>query len=373
MTPERANPTRIVSYYARQASAKHGGVNMSRQRWMAELAKAGFNVDIVTAKGGYSDQLAHGPRLQHVQLPHYGRGRMSYLPRSFGSLISPGDLLYLHEGWTPSNIAAAWHCKRHGIPYIVLPHGVYEPRIVETLKSAPGRHQLERWVLENARAVHLFFHEEAEDLRKLAPGARPVVAMTGMDIPRQQWQPSDEQSYIAWLGRYDVLHKGIDTLFEALAMIPELQRPRIEMRGPDYFGGKEETSSLARRYDIQDSVTVGPDLPSEEVLPFLLGSRAFVHVPRWEAYGRTIVESLALGVPVLLGDGARIAGTLNLAGAAKVVSSHDPASIAEGLAGQIPPELGSRGREWAVTHASWDSAISQLTDQLNMQPAQPLS
>ncbi len=376
MMKEKATPKlvgtpvgRIVSYYARPAAARTGGVSTSRQQWMAGLADAGFDVLIVNATNGLTERRESRPNLKFREVRHIGRGRMTMLPVGLRKVLRPGDLVYLHEGWTPSNVAVAAYCKRAGIPYVVLPHGVYEPQIVRTLKPFPGRTRVERWVLENALAVHLFFESERSDLALLAPRAKTAVAMTGMMVPEDAWSLDDADDYVAWVGRYDVLHKGIDVLFAALAELPPETRPVVRMHGPDYFGGKQETEALREAYGLTQSVQIGGELSPDEVARLIRRSRAFVHVPRWEAFGRTILENLAVGVPVILGDGARIAPTLGSAGAARIVSSASAHSIAEGLRDLPSEAVGHAGRQWALDNATWDASVQAILSELRIHPS----
>lgn len=359
---------RIVSYYARPRSANMGGVNKAGQEWMLHLAEAGFSVTIVQAKGGYDRQLVSHPRIQFRLLKHWGKGRMTMRPRKLASVISAGDLVYLHEGWTPSNLLVAWYCVRKGITFVVMPHGVYDKQWVASLKSFPFRHRLERWLLDHALAIHIFLPGEASSLRRLAPHSRVVVALTGAQPDRQSWSVDAARGYLAWLGRYSVQNKGIDQLFEALTLIPPNERPRVQMRGQDYCGGKAEAIQLRDELNLQRWVNVGPELQRKQINDFLLHSRAFIHVPRWESVGLTILESLALGVPIVLGDGAQISKELGRSGAAVIVSSTNPSSIAEALHELPGDEHGQRGRRWLSENADWQTNTASLVRQLNIRP-----
>ena len=85
---------------------------------------------------------------------HWGDSRATFVPRGLRAQLHDLDLLYLHEGWTLSNLAAARACRAEGLPYVVMPHGVYEPGITSTLKPPLGpRTRAERWVLERAEEV----------------------------------------------------------------------------------------------------------------------------------------------------------------------------------------------------------------------------
>lgn len=356
--------TRILSYYARPESFSTGGVNTSRQQWMKALAQQGYNVEILSALGGFDEELVQDERITFRSIAHFGRGRMTMVPLGLGRLLKRGDLVYLHEGWTLSNLVAAWTCRARRVDYIVMPHGVYSPSIVSALRLVRIRRTLESKILAHARAVHLFFDSERSELEAVSPSARAVIAVTGLDLPDLRWQPNADEPYVAWIGRYDIEHKGIDLLLEALASLPEGERPSLRMHGPDHRGDQARVEELVRRWDLAKWVTVGRELSRPEVLPFLASSQGLIHVPRWEAFGRTIVEALSLGCPIAVSDSAHISTELLAARAARIVEGANVSSIAEGLQelhkGQVG--TGEAGRNWVANTLSWPAVSRNLIE-----------
>src|SRR5690606_21620187 len=146
-------------------------------------------------------------------------------------------------------------CRLRSIPYVVIPHGVYDSALVKDLRLLAVRRRLERFVLEKALAVHLFFEGESGDLREVAPGATPVFAATGLDIPSEQWDSENHDAYFAWLARFDIRHKGIDILLQAIAEIPVERRPQLRMHGPDHRGDKARTRALVSELGLAEWVT----------------------------------------------------------------------------------------------------------------------
>lgn len=357
---------RIVSYYARPASFSTGGVNTSRQQWMRAFAGEGLQVEIISAKGGFEEQLVKGDRITFRSITHVGRRRMTMIPLGLSRHLRSDDLVYLHEGWTVSNFVAAIVCRLRKVDYVVMPHGVYSPSIVSALRLPRLRLALESLVVKNARAVHLFFEAEIPELEAVSARATAVVAVTGLDMADMAWDPDTRTPYIAWIGRYDIEHKGIDLLFDALLAVPPEKRPIVRMHGPDHRGDKARVKKLVKSMDLGRWVLVGSELARGEVIPFLSRSMGFVHVPRWEAFGRTIAEAMSVGIPVVLSDRAHIAADLCSAGAARIVSGDDTSQIAAALQelwrGDI--KTGPTGREWMLSMLSWRATARNLLQQL---------
>lgn len=356
-------PQKVVSYYARPASFSTGGVNTSRQQWMQAISRTGVRTLVVAARGGFDQQIVpESDTLRHLTIPHVGRTRMTMLPRGLGSCIRPGDLVYLHEGWTPSNAWAAALCRIKGADYIVMPHGVYAPELVSHLRHLPLRRTVERWVVKGSLAVHVFFEQERHEVTGLFGPITSFAITTGFTLPDDRPPDPNVERYLAWLGRFDIHHKGIDRLLEALADLAPADRPVLRMRGPDHRGDRARVAEQIRRLGLENDVELGPELTPEQSVTFLRDACGFVHLPRWEAFGRTIVEALSVSTPVLLSGDAQIAGELASAGVANVVDASRPEAIAAALREMWQRRPGSNpgGRIWVEQNLSWCAQAARL-------------
>lgn len=362
---------RIASYYARPAGYSTGGVNRSRQEWMSAFAGAGNVVSVINAEKGYKKRLVCDESISFLELPHIGRARATMIPVGFRRQARSFDLMYLHEGWTASNIIAAISLKFAGVPYVIMPHGVYESSIVKTLKRAPGRRRGERWLLENALAVHVFFDSEVAHVQQIAPKSQFIVAPTSISPSKEVWVGGGE--YLAWAGRFDIWHKGIDLLLQAMKLIPESHRPNIRMIGPDHNGDKQRVVAEVKSLNLSAWVSVEHELEGDALNMFMARSKGFVHVPRWECLGRTIVDALMAGSPLLVSDQAHIAEPIRLAGAG-LVCEESPEAIAHGLerlwAGD-GLQYSEIGKSWARQYFSKSLSTAKWEEQLEALRAGP--
>lgn len=354
----------MVHYYP--TALEGSGVTVALWAWARVTAAAG--AEVMVACG---DTNRDRPWFEHglsaidvVHLAHRGRRRLTTFPRGLDRVVRAGDVLILHEGWVAANFVAARAARRHGIPYVVMPHGVYEQAWRSYLRGPVRlREMVEGALLDRAAAVHLFFESEAEDLRALAPRAKVLLAPTGFDVPPERW--SGGGTYLAWVGRYDPYHKGLDLLIDAVARLPVGRRPQIRLRGYDYRGGQGRLSAHISERGVAPWVDVGPAVDGAAKTAFLLGAAGYVHPSRWESYGIALVEALALGIPTLASATIRMAPLLAAADAALLADPEAPA-LAEGLERLIvaPEELGARGRAFVSTELSWERLLPQYLDDL---------
>lgn len=354
---------RFVYYYARSISDP-SGVTTALWSWAGALAAAGHEVEVLHAGGPRRVAVPHTARLAESAIAHAGASRSTWYPLALGRHLRRGDVLVLHEGWVLSNLVAARAARRVGVPYVVVPHGAYEPGVQRRLKPIVRvRRHLERQLLERALAVHVFFPSEVATIGRLAARARCIVAPTGQRIPAERWDGAG--GYVAWLGRYDPGHKGLDILLRGLASLPAASRPTLRLRGYDFQGGRRTVLGLTQELGLAEAVDVGGPLPGEEKLRFLQHAAGYVHPSRWESHSIALLESLALGVPTIASASMHISAELQAAKAAIVVEP-TVAGVAAGLGELLDggSGVGPRGRELIAERFSWDHAVSSLLDGL---------
>jgi glycosyltransferase involved in cell wall biosynthesis len=279
-------------------------------------------------------------------------------------MLLDADLLVLHEGWVLSNVTAAGAARRAGVPYVVMPHGVYEPAWAASLRRPHRpRRALESSVLRRAKAVHVFFDSEVPQIQALAPGARCIVAPTGYDVPDARWRGGGD--YLLWFGRYAVEHKGLDLLLSALAALPPARRPRLRLRGVDYRDGLRRVRDHVRVLELEDVVEVEGPVWGDEKLELLRDCKGYVHPSRWECHAGGLLECLAFGVPCLVSDRIHIAALLHRHHAA-LVCGLGREQLARGLETLTVADrdLGVRGRGLVERELAWPLAVRRFLDGL---------
>jgi glycosyltransferase involved in cell wall biosynthesis len=302
--------------------------------------------------------------LSALAVPHRGGRRITLRPEALDRHLDKNDLLVLHEGWVTNNIVAAAHARRAGVPYVVMPHGVYEPAWMKYLKPPRFlRDRLERRVLEGAAAVHMFFDSEIADVRRIAPRANFITVPTGFDLPADRWTGGG--GYLGWVGRIDPVHKGLDVLVGAISQMAPSDRPLLRICGYDYKGG---TATLQQQIDdrgLAQWVRLEGPIAGDAKTRFLQEADGYVHPSRWECHSIALLENLAMGVPCLVSSAIHIADTLKHAGAA-VLSAPQERALAAALP-QLPDNrpIATRGRALIADAFNWNTLMPRFGSALS--------
>ena len=348
---------RIAIYHPR-ARVGDGGITNSVRRLSEAFARAGARPVIAFDGRGPVDE-AHGVEWRPV--PHLGRGR-GRVPTRLRDAVADADLVILNSAWSTANAVAGAVVRRCGIPYILAPRGAYDPLIVRRNRLAKRCwwYLAERRLLHGASAVHVFFRSQRDDLDALGYRGRILVAPNGVEVPPTLRWDGGSGGYVAYLGRFDPEHKGIDLLLEAVARLSPQERPEVRLHGPDWRGGKAEVAARVDELDLGLSVSVREPVYGEAKWELLAHAVGLAYPSRWEGFGNSLAEAAALGVPTLATP-YPLARFLERRGACLVVEA-EPAALAQGLRQLCDPaarQVGAAAAEVVSAELTWDAVARQ--------------
>lgn len=136
-------------------------------------------------------------------------------------IIEKIDCIHIHGTWMFPQFIAAKFSFKNKIPFILTPHGMFEPWLWEkgTLKKKIYFHLLIRTFFSNATLVHAITNQEKINLKKLFPKVNIAEIPNLIQIQnREQEIKSDKEKYILYIGRLDAV-KGIDILIKSFLSI----------------------------------------------------------------------------------------------------------------------------------------------------------
>ncbi|MCU1432070.1 MAG: hypothetical protein JWP95_1175 [Actinotalea sp.] len=345
---------RIVHLYSRYLDHP-SGVTESINSWV-RMAGAEHDVLIACAPGRPATRDGHILKEHTRQIGHLGKSRTTFVPIGLRKILDGADLLYLHEGWTLSNLYAARIARRAGVPFVVMPHGVYENGVVDATRDVFGLRRIaEGWILRQASLAHVFYPAESKLVNEMAGATRPFVAIpNGAPDPGTVTQWAGGGDYFLWIGRFDPGHKGIDNLLRFWARLPE-PRPKLVLAGPDFQGGRAAMIQLRDELGLTGSVEIRSHVSGSEKEKLIEDCRGYVHPSRWESCSIALLEMLAAGVPTAVSSSIHAAAIFDDLGVAIPVDFEDGDGQSTIARLDRNRDLGQRAREWAHAAGSWNA------------------
>jgi glycosyltransferase involved in cell wall biosynthesis len=336
----------------RDLSAAVGGRILSLDSGRLPPAAYDAACNLTRLRGG-RDPLA----ARHLRLSRRTRAALE------GEIVA-SDLVICHSLYRAHLPFVRRTCRRHGIPYWVVAHGMLDPWVVAR-RPAWKRAWLElygRACLADARRV--VFTTDAERLKAAAwwDGRNAVVIHWPLEPPRiddreacrAEWRdrlhvPADTR-ILLWLSRYDALKRPGHTV----DVFAAARRAgwHLVMAGYD---GDERRADVARfaRLRCGDVVHVLGPVEGEEKRRLLVASDAFVSLSWRESFGYALAEAVAAGMPFAAAPDHDLTPDMPRACRDWIATDHTPSAAVEkvamllGAAGGRLLESGASGRQWA--------------------------
>lgn len=321
--------------------------------WIREKAKRDIPVWSLCGSEAYDPRLGTAVKRTYLNQGYRVTWRESL------AAVKEARVVVLHLPWRPDSMLFAELAKLQRVPYIVSSHGEFAPSIYRRLRGPISlRLALIQRMLSNAEFVHVYTEEERGWVEEIACDARVFVCPPGITLPSRSWVGGED--YLCWIGRYDIEHKGLDLLVAALQTLDPRDRPNVVLRGVESRNSRYEVIELAKRVGVSGSVDVGPPVYGSEKQELLARSRGYLHVSRWESFGKAIFEALALGVPTLVTNTCAVATELASFRSAITVGT-GANELATGIVqlyeGSESSSLSDRARMLVATKHNWSKQI----------------
>lgn len=339
----------------------------------------------------YRPSLMAGPSSEGTTatlIPHLGRQIHPWNDLlAFGEMyrqIRNGRYTIVHTHSSKAGILGRWAARLAGVPIIVhTPHGHvfygYYGRALTYLFIL-----LERLTACITDKIITLTEQGIEEYveRRIAPREKFISVHSGVDLTRfmephpdpamarKQFGLSPLSPVVGSVGRFEPI-KGYDILLRAAGLL-RARQPKVQLL---LAGEGEETARLKRlaeELQIEDRVVfLGWQ---QEILEVLSALDLFVLPSRNEGMGRTLVQAMAMGKPIVA---TRVGGVPEVLGEGEVgllVSPDDPAELASAIEQlltdrELARKMGEAGRRRAPAYsaAQMIAKIESLYDTLLMQ------
>ena len=360
-------------------SLESGGLAVAVRGLAAAQAQLGHQASILSTdyKWTGSDRKVNGMEL-HFSACEWPLWRWSgEFNRLALTLIECADIVHLHALWDYPVLAAARICKKLNKPFVLTAHGMMD-RWSMAQKSWKKKFYLKFVappILQGARAIHFTSDQERECSRLENFHGKIFVSAFGIPDSAMEQLPSalalgqrfpdlKSRRIILFLGR---LHykKNPDVLIDAFAKItgehPDVCLVIVGSGDKSYVSGLYNRVS---RLKLNQSVYFKGMLNRDAVQEAYRAAEIFVSPSFQENFGFSIMEAMASGCPVVVGETVDYASQIaqNRAG---LLCSPTPKSVAEALETllQNPTlrrEMGQRGRQFVIEGFGWPAAANRF-------------
>jgi glycosyltransferase involved in cell wall biosynthesis len=237
-------------------------------------------------------------------------------------------------------------------------------RVVWWQHGIPKGHWMDRLAtLLPARAVGCSSARSAEAQERLRPRRKTFVVHPGIDPPvrpresetdalRRRLGISEDRTIVGTVGRLEP-GKGQDQLLRTLAALRRQGHPvhGLIVGGPGYGRSAAYESQLKH---LADQLGLGSSLTFtghvSDVVPYASLMAVFVSAGRNESFGISVLEAMALGVPVVTTDASGAAALVEADVSAVLVSTSDDDALTRAVRrlvedADLRRRLGRGGRE----------------------------
>jgi glycosyltransferase involved in cell wall biosynthesis len=271
------------------------------------------------------------------------------------------DVFHLHSVLSPSLALATLAARVLRIPVVASPRGGYNPQAVAR------RGTLKHWYTRSVEAMRVRWTQlqlaltdkEAAHIRALF-GARVVRVVgngvTPLALQEAQLDEHGGQCNLVYLGR-SATYKGIDRL---LNLAGEMHDAALRIYGDGF-------ESLAQTDIAPANVRFMGVVSGSKKAEAVAKASCYVHLSRFEAYGRSIVEAMGMGVPVCVSTDCDLADLIRELTLGLVLEDPDDAVISARILTRYlaSPEAmlrAGRAREWALTEAIPSAVANRIRE-----------
>jgi len=355
-------------------SPERGGPSWAVRTILKALARRGVVADVATTDDDGNTRRLQVPYDEFVALDEqrarfFPRGGLQYsmsypLARWLRRNVRDYDIVHTHGLFNFPPVAAAWHAKHAGVPYIMALHGVLDTWGIRnksaTVKALSIR-LVEGPLLRDAAAAHFMSELEASRAAQLGLPMRPVVLPLGFEFDTAQDEQapsadfaSGDRPLILYMARIHPV-KQVDVLLRAFASIPR-DSPLLAIAGDGDPALVASLKRLASDLGLDARVRWLGFVEGARKRWLLSHASAFVLPSASENFGVAILEAMHAAVPVVVTRGAGLAGMVSAARAGLVTDGS-----VEGLCSALTQLLDDASLRCAMGEAGQRTAQQQFS------------
>lgn len=324
-------------------------------------------------KGVESIVLSLKGRIDCIDSPYFvylGNRSIEDFLCSFGP-----DVVILHSFFHVEYISVARVLVKNNIRFFVEPHGSFG---IEAMKKS----HIKKLIANNTifreqikRSYGYIFTNEEEQKTSIYRTINDLIIPNGVmenvvKNAKNKAPLSFKYPSFYYLGRYDINHKGLDYLFDALDII---ESKKIDIKVNFYgTGNKKGLGYVQKRlsnYVYIEAEDNGP-IYGDKKKNALENNNILLLTSRYEGSPMTVLDGLSYGNPVLATPGTNVADTVNenkIGWRAELDAEKIADKIIEARSEYIREgeKIVERCKAYVMTNCNWDKIASLSIEMLN--------
>ena len=367
-------------------SPEYGGPVAVVRALTCALAHEGIQCDIFSTRDKKADtdvKLPPGPELHLFEtgpLARFWPAYSSDLKKAVraGLRSETFDIVHVHEPWHHPGFVAFRTASKHGVPFVLTPHGTLEAWALDhkSLKKRIYMKLVQDHIMESSDAIHALTEAEMTRITELGYKTPVVVAPNGVNPGLLDCAPDISEFtakypklvgtlVILFLGR---LHskKGLDILARSYAKICHKRKDcTLLVAGPDEDGSRKRMESLLLTEHALDRTVFTGMLTGRDKLAALRCADLFVLSSYSEGFSIAVLEAMAAGLPVVISRQCNFPEVAERA-AGFVVEPDEPAvtqAISTLLSdGALRVAMGRNGQRLVRGKYSWGGIAASMAE-----------
>ena len=284
------------------------------------------------------------------------------LPEPF---CSP-DLIVFHEVYYPAFLPIAKQARSAGIPYIIIPHGCLTSNAQRQrkLKKIAGNFLLFNRFIKGAAALQFLSRPE---MMRTRFGDRSFIGTNGIErLDYEKAWTKKNESQIVYIGRLDIISKGVDILLEAVAKAKDVMignNCHLDIYGPDSSGMHDYIRNTVRERSLEEVVSLHRETMGADKEKVLKECDLFIQTSRSEGMPMGILEALNYGLPCIVTKGTTL-GEVIRSSCAGWQAETDPDSVAEAIMKALSEKdkwsaMSKNARRLTEENYLWDKVLEK--------------
>jgi glycosyltransferase involved in cell wall biosynthesis len=310
---------------------RQNGVNKVVSSLAAAQNSIGLNVEI----WGITKVLVHDyPKRPYITKLFQDEAKFSLDRRLKEAILeedSNGVVFHFHGAFIPQFFMVSRLLIKENIKYVVNLHGGYNLRVLHTSKLKKTLYFIlfDRYFLNHAKVIQLIGQSEIEGIRSKKISTKYVLIPNGQELKSFSGKKSSKLQFV-FCGRIDIQTKGLDILVQA---VKECVRQGVDINLKVIGGGNQSKAFqlLIRKNNLAKHIVCLGPLFGKEKDELIGESTALVLTSRNEGIPGVVLESMALGVPVIVSPETNLAEQVSKYHCGLSLENNSPKLLAEAL------------------------------------------